>query len=521
MLARRRWIQLLYLFVFVALAALALQRNVRCAGQNASRYTDRNPEQTRVRSAGVAGSFYPADPAALTAMMDSMLVKVPAANLDGPILAVIAPHAGYEYSGPVAAYTYAALKGRSYSRVVVIAPSHYEAFDFTSVYDGDAYRTPLGDVPVDKSFAKELTRADASIQLSSRGHTPTAAGAEHALEDQLPWLQHVLGSFTLVPIVMGNQSYENSRALGVALAKMIKSGDTLIVASSDLSHYHPYDEAVRIDHKTLNAIQVWDYYSMSRNFETRVWEACGGAPIVAAMIAAERMGANQAKLLKYANSGDLTGDKSRVVGYSAWALVKATKAQAPGQPIKVSPFTLSQQDKRELLNVARLSVEQAVRERRIYEPAASNSEALGQERGAFVTLTIHDELRGCIGYTSAIKPLFEAVRDTATYAALRDPRFAPVSADELPTLQYEVSVLSPLRRVLDPREIVVGQHGLIMKNGDNEGLLLPQVPVEQHWDRDTFLEQTCRKAGMDRNCWKNENTDIFEFTAVVFNDPKK
>jgi hypothetical protein len=521
MLVRRRWIQLSLTLALVALAAFALQRNVRCAGTS----TGQNADAVKVRAAGVAGSFYPADPSALTATMDSMLAKVPATTMDGPIVAVIAPHAGYEYSGPVAAFTYAALKSHSYSRVVVIAPSHYEAFDFTSVYDGDAYRTPLGDVPVDKAFVQKLVRADASIQLSSRGHTPTAQGAEHALEDQLPWLQHVLGKFTLVPIVMGNQSYENSRALGVALAKIIKNdnaqGDTLIVASSDLSHYHPYDEAVKIDHKTLNAIQAWDYYSMSRNFQTRVWEACGGAPIVATMIAAERMGANQAKLLKYANSGDVTGDKSRVVGYSAWALVKAQKAEAAGQSTADRPFTLSEPDKRELLNLARLSVEHAVRDHTAYEPAASDSEPLGQERGAFVTLTIHGALRGCIGYTSAIKPLYQTVRDTATYAALQDPRFAPVTADELPKLEYEVSVLSPLRRVQDTHEIVVGQHGLIMKNGDSEGLLLPQVPVEQHWDRNTFLEQTCRKAGMNSNCWKDENTDIFEFTAVVFNEQKK
>jgi hypothetical protein len=498
--------QLSFLMFFLLLAAFALQKNVRCAGQE------------KVRPAGVAGSFYPADTAALKAMMDSMLGKVPLITLEGPLLAVIAPHAGYEYSGPVAAYAYSTLKGRSYSRVVVIAPSHYEAFDFTSVYDGDAYRTPLGDVPVDKVFAQQLVRADASIHLSSRGHTRTAQGAEHALEDQLLWLQHTLGTFTLVPIVMGDQSYQSSRALGVALAKLIKGGDTLIVASSDLSHYHPYDEAVKIDRKTLNAIQSWDYYSMSRNFESRVWEACGGAPIMAAMIAVERMGANQARLLKYANSGDVTGDKSRVVGYSAWALVKT---QAAERRFTDRPFTVSDQDKRELLNLARLSVEHAVRERSAYQPAASDSEALGQERGAFVTLKIDGELRGCIGYTSAIEPLYLTVRDTASYAALRDPRFPPVSKEELPKLHYEISVLSPLRRVLDPREIVVGQHGLLMKNTGYEGILLPQVPVEEHWDRNTFLEQTCRKAGMNSNCWKDENTDIFEFTAVVFDEQKK
>ncbi|MGB9203488.1 MAG: AmmeMemoRadiSam system protein B, partial [Terriglobales bacterium] len=279
-----------------AILAIAAVRHVRAA------------DPPKVREAGVAGGFYPADPKTLAVMIDDMLAHASQPPINDPILAVVAPHAGYQFSGPVAAYTYAALKGRKFSRVVVIAPSHYEAFDFTSVYDGDAYATPLGTVPVDKAFAKQLVQMSPTIKFSSQGHTPTKEGAEHALEVELPWLQRVLGDFELVPVVMGDQSYENSRALGVALAKLIQGKDkdknTLIVASSDLSHYHPYDEAVKIDHKTLGALQAWDYFSMSRNFEARIWEACGGAPIVAAMIAAERMGANQAVVLKYANSGD-------------------------------------------------------------------------------------------------------------------------------------------------------------------------------------------------------------------------
>jgi AmmeMemoRadiSam system protein B/AmmeMemoRadiSam system protein A len=468
-----------------------------------------------VRQPGVAGGFYPADPKALTAMIDDMLAHASPPQINDPILAVVAPHAGYQYSGPVAAYTYAALKARKFARVVVIAPSHFEAFDFTSVFDGDAYATPLGTVPVDKAFAAQLVKMSPTIRLSSQGHTPTPQGAEHALEVELPWLQRVLGDFELVPIVMGDQSYESSRALGVALAKLIPGSNTLIVASSDLSHYHPYDDAVKIDHKTLNALQVWDYFSMSQNFETRVWEACGGAPIVAAMIAAERMGANQALLLKYANSGDTTGDHSRVVGYSAVALVK-TQGPEAAEP----PFSLGAREKSELLALARKSVEYAVKEKKAYEPAASSTEALNQERGAFVTIKKSGELRGCIGYTSAMKPLYMTVRDTATLAALRDPRFPPVSASELGQLDYEISVLSPLRRVLDVREIKVGQHGLLMKNGNFEGVLLPQVPVEEHWGRQTFLEETCAKAGMPTNCWKDENTDIFRFTAVVFGETK-
>jgi hypothetical protein len=480
-------------------------------------------ETPKIRPAAVAGGFYPADPKVLSAMIDTLLAQVsgPAVpNLNNvPIIAAVAPHAGYQYSGPVAAYTYAALKGRKYSRVVIIAPTHYVSFDYTSVYDGDAYATPLGNVPVDKAFARQLVKMNSSIRLSGDGHDATPAGGEHAVEVELPWLQKVLGNFEIVPIVMGDQSYENSRALGVALAKLIKSegkeGDTLVLASSDLSHYHTYDDAVRMDHKTLDALQSWDYFSMSRNFNSRIWEACGGAPIVAAMIYAERMGANQARVLKYENSGDVTGDHSRVVGYSADVFVRASGGKA-----EETPFSLTEQEKKDLLALARKSVEFAVGKDELYQPSASADATLDQERGAFVTLTISGELRGCIGYTSAIKPLYMTVRDTAKYAALNDPRFPPVSPSELPRLEYEVSVLSPLRRVLDVQQIKVGEHGLLMKNGDSEGLLLPQVPVEQKWDRQTFLEQTCRKAGMNPGCWKDENTDIFSFTAVVFNERK-
>lgn len=482
-------------------------------------------DKPKVRPAAVAGAFYPADPKELEQMMDDMLARATPSPANGAIIAAVAPHAGYPYSGPVAAWTYAALKGHKYSRVVVIAPSHYTAFEFTSVYDGDAYSTPLGTVAVDKDFAQRLARRDSSIQLSDKGHQFTPDAREHAIEVELPWLQHVLGSFELVPIVMGDQSYESSRALGLALARLIQeerqhrrgsqeaAGDTLILASSDLSHYHRYDEAEKIDHKTLNALAAWDYYSMSRNFGTRVWEACGGAPIVSAMIAAERLGANKAQVLRYANSGDVTGDRSQVVGYSADLFIKTSAGKAADPP-----FSLDEGEKKQLLEVAHKSVESAVRRRSLLAPAPTGDPALDQERGAFVTLEEAGELRGCIGYTMPVKPLYETIRDTAALAATQDPRFPPVTEQELPKLQYEISVLSPLTRVADVQQIDVGRHGLLVKNGDRVGLLLPQVPVEQHWDRTTFLNQTCVKAGIAADCWKSDDTDIFRFTAFVFND---
>jgi AmmeMemoRadiSam system protein B/AmmeMemoRadiSam system protein A len=488
----------------------------------------------KVRAAAVAGSFYPADPKELAAMIDDLLAHASCPAVNEPILAAVAPHAGYQFSGPVAACTYAALKGRKISRVVLIAPSHYEGFQFSAVYDGDAYATPLGNVPVDKAFAHQLVKLSGTMRLSSQGHDlakaglghdATKAGGEHSVEVQLPWLQRVLGNFELVPIIMGDQNYENSRALGVALAKLIrneskdgkdnKSGETLVLASSDLSHFHPYNDAETIDHKTLNALASWDYYSMSRNFQTRTWEACGGAPIVAAMIYAERMGANLTQVLKYENSGDTTGDHSRVVGYSADVFVKA-----PVEKSTATPFSLTESEKSELLALARASVETMIQTKSPLDPPQSASQALNQGRGAFVTLREAGVLRGCIGYTSAIKPLTMAVRDTATLAAVQDPRFPPVTVAELPRLEYEISVLSPLRRVTNINQIKIGEHGLIMKNGDSEGLLLPQVPVEQKWDKKTFLEQTCVKAGLEKDCWKDEETDIFSFTALVFAEDK-
>jgi hypothetical protein len=469
----------------------------------------------KVRPAAVAGSFYPADPAELGRMIEGFLAKASPPALDG-VVALVSPHAGYEFAGPVAAYSYALLKGRKFDRVVIIAPSHYEAFGFSSVYDGAAYTTPLGQVHVDHAFAAKLAGMGRQIRLSGAGHTPTPEKPEHSLETQLPYLQKVIGEFQLVPIIMGDQSYEACRALGVALAKLTQGTNTLIVASSDLSHYHPYDDAEKIDHKTLRAIEEWDYLSMARNFEERVWEACGGGPIIAAMIASERLGAKQAKVLKYLNSGDTAGDKTRVVGYGAVAFVKAQPRAAERE----GPFSLTRKEQDELLKIARKSVETSVRQGKAYESQASGMSALAQERGAFVTLRKHGELRGCIGYVAPLKPLHETVRDVAMLAALKDTRFQPVTEAELGALEYEVSVLSPMRRVMDVKEIRVGTHGLLIRMGDVEGILLPQVPVEEKWDRAEFLEQICYKAGLPAHAWQDPRADLFRFTALVFGEQR-
>jgi hypothetical protein len=338
---------------------------------------------------------------------------------------------------------------------------------------------------------------------------------EHALEVQLPFLQSVLKDFTLVPIIMGDQQYETCRALGIALAELIKDDKTVIIASSDLSHFHPYDEAVKLDEKVLTAVREWDYINLSRNLRGRVWEACGGGPIVATMIASERLGANQSQIIKYANSGDVpVGEKNSVVGYMSAVFYRTKSSSQKGD----FDFKLTENEQKHLMDIAKNSVISAVEDGQIHECSSGGYPSLEKDRGAFVTLNERGQLRGCIGYVSAVQPLYETIRGAAISAALKDSRFPPVKKEELDQITYEISVLSPFHRIYDTDQIEVGKHGLMIRKGKNEGLLLPQVATDNDWDCMTFLRQTCRKAGLSLDAWKDADTDIFVFSAFVFGE---
>jgi len=210
----------------------------------------------------------------------------------------------------------------------------------------------------------------------------------------------------------------------------------------------------------------------------------------------------------------VTADRNRVVGYGAVALLRATGHEIGG----TREFNLGSREKKALLDLARRSVETAVKERKLLQIPGDLPEALNQDRGAFVTLHKGGELRGCIGYVTPRQSLAWTVRDVAVFAALEDPRFSPVESAELPQLTYEISVLSPMRRMMDVKQIKVGQHGLLIRNAGREGLLLPQVAVEQSWDRNTLLQETALKAGLPADAWRDPDSDIFMFTAQVFGD---
>jgi AmmeMemoRadiSam system protein B/AmmeMemoRadiSam system protein A len=475
------------------------------------------PASLKVREPAVAGLFYPQDRTELTRLLDACLAAARAEAPPGEIKALVCPHAGYVYSGPVAASAYRLLAGRSYETVIVLASSHYAAVDGASVSSADVYRTPLGDVRISakaralaklRPFVPEarafVQRPDWSRQ-SSRAAPPveTAHTWEHSDEVQVPFLQRTLKSFELVPVVCGE--VDPARA-ATALAPLLDER-TLLIISSDLSHYHSYADARELDQRCVRAVCDLDVAAMERQ------EACGKTPILTVLHLARQRGW-QARLLDYRNSGDTAGDKSRVVGYAAVAFY------APPAPAAA----YSTEERRLLLDLARRTVREVTSSGRL--PAATPegvAAKLAEKKGCFVTLTKRGQLRGCIGHIIAQEPLFQAIIHNARSAALEDPRFPPVAAAETAQLEIEISVLTePLPLFFTSpddllRKLQPGRDGVVLRLGNRSATYLPQV-WEQIPDKATFLNSLAEKAGADAEAWRRPSTLVFTYQVESFRE---
>jgi MEMO1 family protein len=466
-----------------------------------------------IREPVFAGSWYPGESGVLSRDVKRYLESAKTERIQGEIVALVAPHAGYLFSGQVAAHAYKLVDGRAFDSVIVLAPSHRAFFRGASIYDRGGFKTPLGTVPVDIEIAKKMTERRKEIKF-----LPEAHAQEHSLEIQIPFLQTVLKPFQLVPIVMEPKwTWETCQYLASAITESIKGKKVLLVASSDLSHYHSYEKAVEMDGKLLSRVEGFDPEGLHRDLREGHSEACGGGPIVTAMLAARALGANQAKILKYLNSGDVTGDRSRVVGYGAAVFYRAAEGagKMKGEKKVGVDLGLNEMEKKTLHHIARTVIESKTRGKAVSE-FKIDSPVLKENRGAFVTLNKKGYLRGCIGYIEGRGPLHKTIEEMAEAAAFRDPRFPPVHEKELPDLEIEISVLTPLKKITSVDEIEVGKHGIYMKKGWSSGLLLPQVATEYGWDRQTFLEHTCQKAGLPTTAWKDKATEIYIFSADIF-----
>ena len=446
-----------------------------------------------VKEPAVAGSFYPSDKKTLSETVDGFLAKVEDRSDNGKLIALIAPHAGYQYSGQVAAYTYKQLKKRDIRTVILIGPSHHVAFDGAAIYAKGSLKTPLGKIKVDERLAESLLSEEAQVTFNEAPFVK-----EHSLEVQLPFLQRVLKDFKVVPILIGSPTRASFQHLTEKIRDILhKNEKAILIASTDLSHYHDYDTAVGMDRKIIDAVARMSLEDVEKHLSAGESEMCGGYPVIYTMAIARSLGATNGQVYKHANSGDVTDEKGRVVGYAAIGLYKST-------------LTKAEQD--ELLALAKKTITDYVTERKV-PGAETNDPRLAANGATFVTINEAGNLRGCIGNIVPVMPLYKSVITNAVSASSRDPRFKPMSKEELKHIEVEISVLSPLEPLKEIREIEIGKHGLYIMKGQNSGILLPQVAAQYKWDRETFLEQVALKAGLQKNDWKDAG--LFIFTADI------
>jgi AmmeMemoRadiSam system protein B/AmmeMemoRadiSam system protein A len=451
-----------------------------------------------IRKAAVAGQFYTANPSALKKEMETYFAG--ASQLQAPARLLVSPHAGYVFSGPVAGKGFAAID-KNVKKVIIIGPSHHALINGLAVTDATWYETPLGKVKVDQDLRDRLKKSP--LVCSARG----AEDPEHCIEVQLPFLQMKLGQFTFLPIITGRIDPAQAAEL---LFPLIDK-ETLVIASSDLSHYQHQKEARRIDDRSIETILSGDAMGFI--------DGCGETPVRIVMHLGRKMGLKPVKLDARTSfeTAPSYGSESKVVGYASIAWIESGTIK---KEISSEKSSLSPELKKYLLNLARESMVLAVKG---MKPPVVDSvpSALKKSSGCFVTLTINGNLRGCIGYIEPIKPLYQAVIDNARSAALSDPRFSPVRQDELGKINVEVSVLSnpvPLEfKTPDDllQKLKPGVHGVILQKGPYHSTFLPQV-WEQLPDKIMFLEHLSMKGGMARDGWKT--SEVRTYTAEHFQE---
>ena len=477
-----------------------------------------------IREPAVAGQFYSNDADVLEQGINDFIADALPGFSQKPV-AIITPHAGYIYSGQICADAFKQAMGHNYDLVVILGINHtVPGFNRVSVYRGDGYRTPLGIAEIDTGLAEALAACDSRFAFYPSVHV-----REHSVEVQLPFVQSLFPGVRVITAVIGVSDPKLCRDFGLALAEKIKDRRTLIVASSDLSHYPSYDDARDVDRHTLEAIQTLDTTrfqrvikeQMSRKISNLSTCACGEGAILAAMEAAKALGGTDAHIISYANSGDVAvGNRSRVVGYGAVAIWKTPLEGVPGPfetnetPMLQTP--MSDREHRVLLDFARRNIERYLTTQ-ILPLTRGFDSSFYANRGAFVTIRKHGSLRGCIGHMAWDTPLISVVGGMAFQAAFQDRRFPPLSRDEMSDVELEISVLTPCSLVDGAGDIVTGRDGVMIHKNGRSAVYLPQVAPEQRWDVIETLEHLCQKAGLAKDAWK-EGAELYTFQAEVFSE---
>lgn len=448
------------------------------------------------RQPAVAGMFYPEDPTELHNMVTSLLAHAPQDQQIVP-KAIIAPHAGYIYSGSTAAHAYKVIEkaADTIRKIVLLGPSHRVGFKGMAVLSTDIFRTPLGDMPIAKQDRNHIVQLP-FVHILDKAHEQ-----EHSLEVQVPFLQEIVSKDTaLLPIVIGDATVDQI----AAVLELVWGGtDTLVVISSDLSHYHPYNEASAMDKDTSDAIVQMQEQEISAD------KACGSRGIKGLLHVAQKIGITGHQVA-LCNSGDTAGDKERVVGYGAYHFGR----------LAMDDMTISESDGKRLLEVARQSIAYGLQHgKMIGKFSFPREHFVAIPRASFVTLEIDGQLRGCIGSLTASRPLVQDVLQNAYKAAFNDPRFAPLTQEEFNTIEIHISVLSPAVPMQFKSEksllnqIEPGKDGLIFAAEGKQGTFLPSV-WQSIPDKKEFLARLKQKAGLPADYWSDE-VKVYRYRAEM------
>jgi AmmeMemoRadiSam system protein B/AmmeMemoRadiSam system protein A len=523
--------------------------NLFCGCSERKFLEKKKPEAKKVvvRPAAVAGTFYPQDKEELLNLIETFFKEVPLVKKpkkSETLLAIGVPHAGYIYSGKIAAYAYKHLTMIKPQYIVLLGQAHYYPFSGIAIDTSDYYSLPFGRVKVALDLAKRLINWGKINKLPVFS-LPEAHQMDHSLEVQIPFLQYVLGDikkeefkFSIIPILVGNissaQEYLFSRCL---YEEIFSKNNALLVVSTDLSHYPPYDLANKIDKDLLRVIEKGSVTLFKKELNVpypQVACRCCAPSAVAILLNLTSFFPKGLRIdiLAYANSGD-AAEKRRenVVGYSAitvYYLKEKKEKELFLPPKKMSQiFQFSEQEKKFLINIARNTLENYIREKRIPPLSSPPTEykSLYEKYGVFVTLKnprAWEPLRGCIGSIIGNKPLYQGVQEM-TYEAIHDPRFVynPITEEELPHIEIEITVLSPLRRISNINEIEIGRHGVYLVKDGRSGVFLPQVPLEQGWrTHKEYLTHLSLKAGLPPDAYLSPETELFVFEGYIIKEEK-
>jgi hypothetical protein len=436
---------------------------------------------------------------------------------------IVVPHAGYIYSGQIAADAFNQISPSAVDTVVILGANHTTGgVDRASVYDGAAFRTPLGLAGVDRDLAAALVRDPDLAAFDRRLHD-----REHAVEVQVPFVQHRFPRARIVPVVIPSLDADRCAKFGRLLADAVRGRRALIVASSDLSHYPAAADATRVDAETLEHVARLDAEALVSH-EARAargrtpglaTRACGLGPILVAIEAARRLGAAHGVVLSYANSASVAvGTAERAVGYGAVAFSSGSDGAdlaALRIPAPDTSGLFNAADRRVLLRLARETIARYLDSGMVPLPRGG-SPALLRETGVFVTLRKDGVLRGCVGRLLPEGPVLRLVSAMALEAAFADPRYERVRASELDSLDIEVSILSTVVAAPGPQAVVPGRDGVVLQADGRSAVFLPNVATEQRWGREELLDHLALKAGLRREIWRTPGARLFTFQADAF-----